>query len=154
MDNSKMDIDVIPADATATGVTKDKPRPVGKSHDIYTTTIRTPPYAYAHLELITTAAAAATTTLDDLQVRSYLTSALKRFLGVTGSGMPVDILKVDGRHCWVRVPRQDLGAFAAALAAWPGSGGAVTGFLIRAAGDWLGALVGRCDQQKKIWGDS
>jgi ribonuclease P/MRP protein subunit POP8 len=141
MDNSKMDIDVIPADTTATGVTKDKSRPAGKSHDIYTTTIRTPPYAYAHLELITTAA---TTALDDLQVRSYLTSALKRFLGVTGSGMPVDILKVDGRHCWVRVPRQDLGAFAAALAAWPGSGAAVTGFLIRAAGDWLGALVTFC----------
>ncbi|ROW08820.1 hypothetical protein VMCG_02769 [Cytospora schulzeri] len=152
MDGSKMDIDV-PANTLPTEVTKDKSKPTGKSHDIYTTTIKTPTYAYAHLELITTTTTSSATLLDDLQVRSYLTSALKQFLGSTGSGMPIDILKVDGRDCWVRVPRQDLGAFAAALAVWPGSGGAVTGFLVRAAGDWLGALVGRCDQ-KEIWGDS
>lgn len=150
MDDSKMDIDV-PANTLSTGITKDKPKPQGKSHDIYTTTIKAPPYAYAHLELITTTAA--TTALDNLQVRAYLSSALKQFLGLTGSGMPIDILKVDGTDCWVRVPRQDLGAFAAALAVWPGSGGAVTGFLVRAAGDWLGALVGRRDQEG-IWGDS
>lgn len=144
-----MDIEVPAANALSTGTTKDNSKTAGKSHDIYTTTIQTPPYAYAHLELITTTAM----TLDNLQVRSYLTSALKQFLGLTGSGMPIDILKVDGKECWVRVPRQDLGAFAAALAVWPGSGSAVTGFLIRAAGDWLGALVGRSDQ-RKIWGDS
>ncbi|KUI57903.1 putative ribonucleases P protein subunit pop8 [Cytospora mali] len=148
MDDSKMDIDV-PVDTLSTGITKDKSKTKGKSHDIYTTTIKTPPYAYAHLELITTT----TTILDDLQVRSYLTSALKQFLGSTGSGMPIDILKVDGKDCWVRLPRQDLGAFAAALTAWPGSGGVVTGFLVRAAGDWLGALVGRSDQ-RKTWGES
>ena len=131
-------------------ITKDKSKSKGKSHDIYTTTIKTPPYAYAHLELITTNAL----DLDDLQVRSFLTSALKQFLGTTGSGIPIDILKVNDKDCWVRVPRQDLGAFAAAVTAWSGSGGAVTGFLTRAAGDWLGALVGRRDDQKKIWGES
>lgn len=120
-----------------------------KSQEIYSaTTIKTPTYSYAHLELITTANSA----LDELQLRSYLTAALKQFLGATGSGMPIDILKVQGKESWVRVPRQDLGAFAAALTAWSGSGNA-TGFIIRAAGDWLGALVGRHDQ-RKLWGGS
>lgn len=119
-----------------------------KSREIYSTTIKNSTYAHAHLELITTN----NIILDDIQIRSYLTSALKQFLGATGAGMPIDILKVQGKETWVRVPRQDLGAFAAALTAWSGSGPS-TGFMIRAAGDWLGALVGRHDQ-RKLWGES
>lgn len=119
-----------------------------KSHEIYSTTIKTPPYAYAHLEIISTS----NILLDELQVRSYLTSALKQFLGATGSGMPIDILKVQEKECWVRVPRQDLGAFSAALTAWSGSGTS-TGFVVLAAGDWLGALVGRHDR-RRLWGES
>lgn len=121
-----------------------------KPNNIYNTTIKTPPHAYAHLELITINQE---TLLDDLTLRQYLTSALRQFLGLTGMGMPIDILKVSGRECWVRVPRQDLGAFAAALTAWTGSGGSASGFRVCAAGPWLGALVGRHDQ-RKIWGDS
>lgn len=120
------------------------------SSTIYTTTIKTPPHAYAHLELITTSQESV---LDDLTLRQHLTSALKQFLGLTGMGMPIDILKVSGRECWVRVPRQDLGAFAAALTAWTGSGGSASGFRICAAGAWLGALVARHDQ-RKLWGES
>lgn len=122
--------------------------PRSKSREIYSTTIKNPTHAYAHLELITTN----DLVLDDLQIRSFLTSALKQFLGTTGSGMQIDILKVQGKESWVRVPRQDLGAFAAALTAWSGSGTS-TGFVIRAAGDWLGALVGRHDQ-RRLWGES
>ncbi|POS75291.1 hypothetical protein DHEL01_v206313 [Diaporthe helianthi] len=124
-------------------------RKKSKSHEIYSTTIRNPTFAYAHLELITTTN---NSTLDELQLRSYLTAALKQFLGATGSGMPIDILKVQGKESWVRLPREDLGAFAAALTAWAGSGNS-TGFVIRAAGDWLGALVGRHDQ-RRLWGES
>lgn len=143
MDNGAMDIDP----PTQEALTKAK-GPKSKSHEIYSTTIRNPTYAYAHLELVTTQ----NVLLDELQIRSYLTSALKQFLGATGSGMPIDILKVQGKESWVRVPRQDLGAFAAALTAWSGSG-ASTGFVVRAAGDWLGALVGRHDQ-RRLWGES
>lgn len=122
-----------------------------KSHDIYTTTIRTPPYAYAHLETI--AAANAPILLDELTIRQYLTSALKQFLGITGTAILIDILKVAGREAWVRLPRQDLGAFAAAMTTWMGIGPSISGFRICAAGDWLGALVGSNDQ-RKIWGES
>lgn len=122
-----------------------------KSHDIYATTIKTSLYAYAHLKLITKTNS--DMVLDDLTIRQYLTAALKQFLGITGAGMPIDILMVSGQESWVRVPQQDLGAFAAAVTAWIGTGSSVSGFRICAAGDFLGALVGRYDQ-KKIWGES
>lgn len=126
-----------------------KSKPI-KSNQIYQTTIKTPPYAYAHLELI---AANHEMVLDELTLRQYFTAALRQFLGLTGMGVAIDILKVSGRECWVRVPRQDLGALAAALTAWTGSGGSVSGLRVCAAGDWLGALVGRHDQ-RTIWGES
>lgn len=143
-----MEIDT-PLDEAINKATQTKAK-VTKSNNIYNTTIKTPPHAYAHLELITTNQESV---LDNLTLRQYLTSALKQFLGLTGMGMPIDILKVSGRECWVRVPRQDLGAFAAALTAWTGSGGSVSGLRVCAAGAWLGALVGRHDQ-RKIWGES
>lgn len=121
-----------------------------KYHEIYGTTIQTPPYAYAHLDVF--GPTSPDTALDELTLRQYLTAALKQFLGVTGMGISVDILKVSGRECWVRIPRQDLGAFASAITAWVGSGSA-SGMRICAAGNWLGALVGRHDQ-RTIWGDS
>lgn len=121
-----------------------------KYHEIYSTTIKTPPHAYAHLEVIYPTNPHAI--LDELTLRQYFSAALKQFLGITGMGISIDILKVSGRECWVRVPRQDLGAFAAAITAWVGSESA-TGLRICAAGDWLGALVGRHDQ-RTIWGDS
>lgn len=121
-----------------------------KYHEIYGTTIKTPPHAYAHLQVHLSPTD--TTILDDITMRQYLTAALKQFLGVTGMGIAIDILKVSGRECWVRVPRQDLGVFASAVTAWVGSGPA-SGMSICAAGDWLGALVGR-HEQSAIWGDS
>ncbi|OTB07753.1 hypothetical protein M426DRAFT_71532 [Hypoxylon sp. CI-4A] len=123
---------------------------VKKAHELVTATIRTPRYSYAHLEVFGEPAGA--TQLDALQVRSYCTSALKQFLGTTGVGIPLDILKVEGKECWLRVPRDDLGAFSAAITAWQGSfqDEVHSTFRIRGCSDWLGALVGR-DGEDKLW---
>lgn len=121
-----------------------------KYHEIYSTTFKTPPYAYAHLQVI-----CPTDTdiiLDELTLRQHLTAALRQFLGVTGLGICIDILRVSGPECWLRVPREDLGAFTSAVTAWVGAG-SMSGFRICAAGDWLGALVGRYNQTL-IWGES
>ncbi|CAN8095801.1 unnamed protein product [Discula destructiva] len=144
-----MEIDV-PLDKAAPSVSQTNTFKSTKYHEIYSTTIKTPLYAYAHLEVICPTSPA--TILDELTLRQYFTAALKQFLGVTGMGIAIDFLKVSGRECWVRVPRQDLGAFASAITAWPGSGSA-SGMTICAAGNWLGALVGR-HGQSTIWGSS
>lgn len=142
-----MEVDTV-INKAITRAEEDKPKST-KSHDIYTTTIKTPPCAYAYLQIVTAKQEVA---LDEITLRQYLTSALKQYLGLTGMGIAIDILKVSGLECWVRVPRQDLGAFSAALTTWTGSG-PVSGLRICAAGDWLGALVARHDQ-RKTWEES
>ncbi|KAL7625099.1 hypothetical protein AAE478_004313 [Parahypoxylon ruwenzoriense] len=121
-----------------------------KPHELVTATIRAPRYSYAHLEVFS--GSTQPDELDALQVRSYCTSALKQFLGVTGVGIPLDILKVEGRECWLRLPRDDLGAFSAAITAWQGSfqNGVHSSLRIRGCSDWLGALVGR-DGEDRLW---
>ncbi|KAI1117279.1 hypothetical protein F5Y14DRAFT_377247 [Nemania sp. NC0429] len=128
---------------------------VNKSHELARSVIKTPPYSYAHLELSGADLSSKNTgaeELDALQVRSYCTAALKQFLGATGMAIPLDILKVEGRSCWLRVPRDNLGAFAAAITAWQGTAqeGAHSIFRIRGCSDWLGALVGQQDECR-LW---
>ncbi|KAK5631183.1 hypothetical protein RRF57_006898 [Xylaria bambusicola] len=124
---------------------------VTKSHVLVTSAVKRPPYSYAHLELLNDGLSK-TGDLDALQVKSYCTSALKQFLGTTGMAIPLDILKVEGQSCWLRLPRGDLGAFAAAITAWQGTtqDGIHSTLLIRGCSDWLGALVGQQDEQK-LW---
>ncbi|OIW29860.1 hypothetical protein CONLIGDRAFT_631934 [Coniochaeta ligniaria NRRL 30616] len=121
-----------------------------KSQALFTCTIKSPPFAYAHLELVTDSGRAAN--LDNLQVRSYCTAALRQFLGEHGVAVAIDILKVDGKECWLRLPRQDLSVFSAAVTAFPGTtqNGDTSLLRLLACGDWLGSLVGRADQQK-LW---
>jgi ribonuclease P/MRP protein subunit POP8 len=127
-----------------------------KSHVLASHTVRSAPFAYAHLELVTAAAASDVATLDAIQVRTYLTSALRQFLGASGQAVAVDVLRVAGARCWLRVPRDDLSAFAAAVAAWQGTaheGGSGTQhatFRMRGCSDWLGGLVGQ-DGMEQVW---
>lgn len=149
MRQSAMDVDRPEAPAPKAPTSKSC-----KHQDLVTSTLKTPPFAYAHLGLATPSPTAAT--LDALQVRAYCAAALRRFLGDTGAGVPVDVLATRGAEVWVRVPRQDLAALAAALTAYPGSndGGGEAGVMLlrlRACGDWLGSLIGRAEESH-IWG--
>ncbi|KAI1332044.1 hypothetical protein F5Y16DRAFT_212335 [Xylariaceae sp. FL0255] len=130
-----------------------------KNHELAKTTIKSPLYSYAHLQLYTSSPLpnANQDSLDALQVRSYCTAALKQFLGATGTAIQPDILKVQGQDCWIRVPREDLRPFAAAITAWQGAsengeGGSQALLRIQGCSDWLGALVGQEDEQK-LWTD-
>ncbi|KAI0157721.1 hypothetical protein GGR57DRAFT_500671 [Xylariaceae sp. FL1272] len=122
-----------------------------KSHTLSQITIKTPPYSYAHLTLYNSTSTPPTP-LDALQVRSYCSSALNQFLGATGMGINLDILKVDGASTWIRVPREDLAAFAAAITAWTGVShdGVPSSFRVVGCSDWLGALVGQEDEDT-LW---
>ncbi|KAL6881558.1 hypothetical protein J3F83DRAFT_722723 [Trichoderma novae-zelandiae] len=128
----------------------DKPRH-STSHELLTCTIKTPPFSYVHLELLTNPPDAAVE-LDNLQVKSYCTAALRQFLGLTGTAIPIDVLKAEASECWIRVPRDDLGAFAAALTAWKGTsdGGVESLLRVKQCSDWLGAMVGSHGQDR-LW---
>jgi len=123
-----------------------------KGHEITTKTIKTPPFSYIHLQLISDPDTMKD--LDSLTVRSHITAALTQFLGVTGSAISVDILKVEGTECWIRVPREDLSPVLAALGGW--IGGSETegkvGWRIKGSGNWLSVLVGERGKES-IWSE-
>lgn len=92
--------------------------------------------------------------LDALSARTYLSSALSQFLGLTGTAIPIDILKIEPGSSsaaglskydcvWVRIPREDAAAVVAALSSWIGGGasGANVAWRVCAKGNYLGALV-------------
>lgn len=125
---------------------------LASSREILTCTIKTPPFSYAHLQLVTDDDADGAPELDNLQVKSYCTSALRQFLGITGMAISLDILKVDGPDCWLRLSRQDLGPFAASITAWKGTseGGVQRLLRIKQCSDWLGTMVGS-NGQEQLW---
>lgn len=126
------------------------PKPNPKSHELLNVTIKSPPFSYAHLEAMRDEPGQNTT--DNLQFRSYFSAALTQFLGTTGSAISIDILQVQGNECWVRVPRPDLGAFAAATTAWNGSQdqGVHTMLRLHQCSDWLGTMIGSGGQDT-LW---
>ncbi|OJD24555.1 hypothetical protein ACJ73_04087 [Blastomyces percursus] len=113
-------------------------------------TSRKPPWSYLKLQLITQPDLSSSPSLDALTARTYLTSALSQFLGVSGTSVSIDILKIEtippGQNIlWIRVPRDDSAAVVAAVSSWVGGGpqtGVNVSWRIRAQGGFLGALVG------------
>lgn len=77
--------------------------------------------------------------VDIITARKYLSSALQQFLGMTGTAICIDILKIDGRDVWLRVPREDRAAVANALSSWAGA--EEVAWIIKGKGEWLGGLV-------------
>lgn len=110
--------------------------------------IRSAPYTYLHLSLTHLPDTTRRAPLDAITTRSYLTSALSQFLGLTGSAISVDILDITERHVWIRVPREDASAVVAALGQWadPISG---VSFKIEGHGQWLGGIVATGEARTK-----
>ncbi|KAK4193096.1 hypothetical protein QBC35DRAFT_164511 [Podospora australis] len=150
MTTSKMEIDPPLTPAEETVPHQLQPKPKTKTRDLATLTIKSPAFTYAHLSssIPFSTTSQQETNLDALQVKSYLTAALRQFLGDTGVAIPIDILLVKGTSAWVRLPQPDLGAFAGAITAFPGLGGGGETLLLHleACGDYLGSLIGRAEE--------
>ena len=117
--------------------------PEPMSHPVHgSLTIRNPPYTYLNLILLTSTPSSSSSQppLDILTARTYLTSALSQYLGLTGTAIPIDFLKVEGRSVWIRVPREDGVALVGALSQWVGKEGDVS-WRVKAKGEWLGCVV-------------
>lgn len=121
---------------------KAEPDPKDSDPTSQTVTIRNLPWTYLHLTLISSSdimSASTTPATDILTARAHLTSALQQFLGLAGTAISIDFLKVQDRDVWVRVPREDSTAFVGALSGWIGSDGVA--WRIRGKSEWLGSLV-------------
>lgn len=128
-----------PAIQSTEAATHDQPTDETTTHRCIT--IRNPPYTYLHLSLLaSTLPFQSPADVDILTARAYLTSALSQFLGLTGTAVPIDFLKIEGRDTWIRVPREDSAAVVGALSHWVGKDVAVS-WRVKAKGEWLGAVV-------------
>ncbi|KAK4923581.1 hypothetical protein LTR66_016514 [Elasticomyces elasticus] len=145
-DTANMDIDTnTPMDSTKRKALDPK------SKTIHFTS-RNPPWTYFKLKLIPQPGNPIQP-LDTLSARSYLSSALSQFLGLTGTAIPIDILKIENSSptekydlAWIRVPREDAAAVVGAVSSWIGGGNksvesADVAWRICAKGNFLGALV-------------
>ncbi|KOS44695.1 hypothetical protein ACN38_g4410 [Penicillium nordicum] len=116
-------------------------------------TSRNPPWTYLKLKLVPQPGSAPQP-LDPLSARTYLTSALSQFLGLTGTAIPIDILKIENESSsilkrdivWIRVPREDASAVVGAVSSWIGGGNNSSSsgdvaWRVCAKGNFLGALV-------------
>ncbi|CAG8958620.1 hypothetical protein HYFRA_00009937 [Hymenoscyphus fraxineus] len=139
-----------PSDPPSHPQTTQKP-PYSRGHTLKTLTISRPQFAYIHLSLTTSSLLKSTTPLDNKTIWSHLHSALTQFLGLTGSAIPIDILRIRSRDVWLRVPRQDRSPVLAAVGGWSGDEeGVVVGWTVRGAGNWLSGLVAR-DGEERVW---
>lgn len=71
--------------------------------------------------------------LDDVLVRAYCNAALQQFLGLTGLAIPLDTLKTLNSESWLRLPREDVSKFKAAITAYRGAKITDTTYLLRIA---------------------
>jgi len=130
-----------PAEGAASA-TSDRKRKQSKPVILSHFTIRNPPWTYLHLSLLTPATlrtaneppAANTTSLDAITVQIHMQSALRQFLGLHGTAIPFDVLKIEGHDTWVRLPREDASAVVAALGGWVGKNG--EGWRVKSRDAW------------------
>ncbi|RAR13199.1 hypothetical protein DDE83_003455 [Stemphylium lycopersici] len=101
-----------------------------QQHMLFQTTFRKASWCYLHLVLVTPSALGTSTAsnpapptpdISPVQASLALLSALRSYLGTTGTAIPMDILKTSGRNVWVRVPRGDARGVRAAVSGWVGS---------------------------------
>lgn len=109
-----------------------------------TTTLRSR-FTYLHLSLLTDNTSIQSRIgrpppIDILTARTLLTSSLEQYLGVTGTAIPIDFLKIEGSDIWVRLPSEDKTMVVGALSQWIGKDGGVSWRVLRQA-DWLDCLV-------------
>ena len=115
-------------------------------------TIRHPQHAYFNLTLFSVIDIPMSSSpnnlkeppnIDVLTARGYLSSALQQYLGVTGVAIAIDILKVEGRSCWLRIPKEDGMALMGALGQWSSHKEGGMTWRIRGHGEWLGRVAAR-----------
>ncbi|RMZ78645.1 hypothetical protein DV738_g3712, partial [Chaetothyriales sp. CBS 135597] len=90
--------------------------------------------------------------LDPVTVLSYLNSALQSYLGLSGTAIPVDVLKTQNEDAWIRIPFEDASAVIASLSQWSGrSGAGGVQLRVKGSGTWLGGLVAASEDEELLW---
>ncbi|KAF2232065.1 hypothetical protein EV356DRAFT_534909 [Viridothelium virens] len=170
----EVDSSNIPRCIVLNSASKERKNNHSSSHKTHTgLSLSHPPYTYLHLSLISASSLSTSSLsgddpqtfqnspdLDALTIRTHLTAALSSFLGLTGSAIPIDILKYSGpvtsqNDVWIRVPTEDESAVITALGAWAGRGGreegGMVGWRVKDTGSWLPGMIGTKDGAQALF---
>lgn len=100
--------------------------------------LRDAPYAYIHISVANSSRASSS--LDEITIRQHLLAALKQYLGLHGTAIEIDILKISGLQAWLRMQRDDEMAVVASLSQY--SGNSNHDFIrVLDRSSWLGTLT-------------
>ncbi|CAD0091405.1 unnamed protein product [Aureobasidium mustum] len=122
--------DVEMVDAEPSSAVKRK-RSAKASSNVTQFTIRNPPWSYLQLSLITNSP---NYQLDALTAHLRLRAALSQFLGLHGTAIPIDILKLHDNDVYIRVPSEDASALVVAVGGWVGKAG--EGWRVKHSSSW------------------
>lgn len=121
------------ASNTTTSTTTSKKKRKKKNSQLYIltqTTLRQPQWTYIHLRH-KPATKPPYPPLDAVTAHLHINAALQQFLGLHGSAIAFDILKIEEQDVWIRVQREDERAVVAAVGGWisnKGEGSYVVGW--------------------------
>ncbi|RMZ91436.1 hypothetical protein DV736_g1327, partial [Chaetothyriales sp. CBS 134916] len=116
--------------------------------------LRHPPYSYIHLSLVKLNTTQQPILLDPVTLLSYLNSALQSYLGLSGTAIPIDVLKMRNQDAWIRTSFEDANAVVASVSQWSGGGSGGGGGVqlrVKGRGTWLGGLVVASEAEEKLW---
>lgn len=136
-----------------TGAVTDKAVERGEEghHISMSTTLRSNRWAYVRLQ-VQPEGHTKKHELDILEARSFCSTALNQYLGISGGAISIDMLKVDGCEFWIRIPSNALTRFNAAVASWNGPmiGDKKYTMMVVGYSEWLGTLISEFEWER-IW---
>lgn len=124
--------DALATKSTSASSKKKRKKRAPKKHILTQITIRSPPWAYVHLQHLVSSPTAPE--LDAVTAQLHLTAALSQFLGLHGAAIPFDILKLEGHDVWIRLQSQDRTALVAAAGGWSSKSG--EGWRVKGWSSW------------------
>lgn len=124
------------ADAESSKTATKRKRSEKTSSTVTQFTIRNPQWSYLQLSLLTKSP---NYQLDALTAHLHLRAALSQFLGLHGTAIPIDILKLSGNDVYIRVPREDSSAVVISVGGWVGKAG--EGWRVKDSGSWGAGLT-------------
>jgi ribonuclease P/MRP protein subunit POP8 len=133
---------------SSTKTTKKRKKRTPKPHVLSQLTLRDPPWSYIRLQHV--ASSNQSHDLDAVTAHLHLTAALSQFLGLHGTAIPFDILKVEGQDVWIRLPNEDSSALIAAVGGWISANG--EGWRVKGLSSWDANALGR-DGGQDLFGD-
>jgi ribonuclease P/MRP protein subunit POP8 len=123
---------------------KKRSRP-SKAQTLSQFTIRNPRWSYAHLQHLSSSTQTPAD-LDAVTAHLHLSAAMSQFLGLYGSAVPIELLKLEGQDVWIRIPADDRSALVAAVGGWVSRQG--EGWRVKGWSSWgVDATAGRTGGQ-------